>query len=36
MSFEDKTLVCSDCSKEFTFNVEEQEFRLQQRVYLQC
>jgi len=26
MSFEDKTLVCSDCSKEFTFNVEEQEF----------
>ena len=26
MSFEDKTLVCSDCGKEFTFNVEEQEF----------
>ncbi len=25
MSFEDKTLTCSDCGKEFTFSVEEQE-----------
>ena len=26
MSFEDKSLQCSDCGQEFTFNVEEQEF----------
>ncbi len=26
MSFEDKTLQCSDCGKEFTFSVEDQEF----------
>ena len=26
MSFEDKTLQCSDCGKEFTFSAEEQEF----------
>ena len=26
MSFEDKTLECSDCGNEFTFSVEEQEF----------
>ncbi len=25
MSFQDKTLTCSDCSKSFTFTVEEQE-----------
>jgi CxxC-x17-CxxC domain-containing protein len=25
MSFEDKTLTCSDCSKSFTFSAEEQE-----------
>ena len=25
MSFEDKTLECSDCGNEFTFSVEEQE-----------
>ena len=26
MAFEDKTLQCSDCGKEFTFSVEDQEF----------
>ncbi len=26
MSFEDKSLQCSDCGATFTFNVEEQEF----------
>jgi CxxC-x17-CxxC domain-containing protein len=26
MSFEDKTLQCSDCGAEFTFSAEEQEF----------
>ncbi|MFC2046738.1 zinc-ribbon domain containing protein [Chloroflexota bacterium] len=26
MSFEDKTIQCSDCGKEFTFSVEDQEF----------
>ena len=26
MSFQDKTLECSDCNKAFTFSVEEQEF----------
>ena len=26
MSFEDKTLECSDCGASFTFSVEEQEF----------
>ena len=26
MSFEDKTLQCSDCGATFTFNAEEQEF----------
>ena len=26
MSFNDKTLECSDCGKEFTFSAEEQEF----------
>ncbi len=26
MSFEDKTLQCSDCGTEFTFSAEEQEF----------
>ena len=26
MSFEDKSLVCSDCGATFTFSVEEQEF----------
>ena len=26
MSFEDKTLECSDCGNEFIFGVEEQEF----------
>ena len=26
MSFEDKSLECSDCGKTFTFSVEEQEF----------
>jgi len=26
MSFEDKTLECSDCGNTFTFNAEEQEF----------
>ena len=26
MSFEDKTLECSDCGNEFTFSAEEQEF----------
>ncbi|MDD5094595.1 MAG: zinc-ribbon domain containing protein [Dehalococcoidia bacterium] len=26
MAFEDKTLVCRDCSKEFTFTAGEQEF----------
>jgi CxxC-x17-CxxC domain-containing protein len=26
MAFEDKTLECSDCGKEFTFSAEEQEF----------
>ena len=26
MSFEDKTLQCSDCSQEFTFTAGEQEF----------
>jgi len=25
MSFEDKTLTCSDCGKEFTFSADEQE-----------
>jgi CxxC-x17-CxxC domain-containing protein len=25
MSFQDKNLTCSDCSKDFTFSVEEQE-----------
>jgi CxxC-x17-CxxC domain-containing protein len=32
MSFEDKTLTCSDCSKTFTFSVEEQE-QFQSRGY---
>ncbi len=26
MAFEDKTIQCSDCGKEFTFSVEDQEF----------
>ncbi len=26
MAFEDKTLVCKDCGKEFTFSAGEQEF----------
>ena len=26
MSFEDKSLQCSDCGREFTFSVEDQEF----------
>ncbi len=26
MPFEDKTIQCSDCGKEFTFSVEDQEF----------
>jgi CxxC-x17-CxxC domain-containing protein len=26
MSFQDKSLQCSDCGREFTFSVEEQEF----------
>ncbi len=26
MSFQDKTLECSDCGQEFTFSVEDQEF----------
>ncbi len=26
MTFEDKTLVCSDCSDEFIFSAQEQEF----------
>ena len=26
MSFQDKTLECSDCGSEFTFSVEDQEF----------
>ena len=26
MSFEDKTLQCSDCGNDFTFSAEEQEF----------
>ena len=26
MTFEDKTLVCKDCGKEFTFSAGEQEF----------
>jgi CxxC-x17-CxxC domain-containing protein len=26
MSFQDKTLQCSDCGQEFTFSVEDQEF----------
>ncbi len=26
MSFQDKSLQCSDCSKDFTFSAEEQEF----------
>ena len=26
MSFQDKTLECSDCASEFTFSTEEQEF----------
>ncbi len=32
MSFQDKTLTCSDCSKSFTFTVEEQE-QFQQKGY---
>ena len=32
MSFQDKTLTCSDCSKSFTFGVDEQE-QFQQRGY---
>ncbi len=32
MSFEDKTLECSDCSKTFTFSAEEQE-QFQSRGY---
>jgi CxxC-x17-CxxC domain-containing protein len=32
MSFEDKTLVCSDCGNSFTFGVEEQE-QFQSRGY---
>ena len=26
MSFQDKSIQCSDCGKEFTFSVEDQEF----------
>jgi len=26
MSFQDKTIQCSDCGQEFTFSVEDQEF----------
>ncbi len=33
MSFEDKSLQCSDCGATFTFNVEEQEF-FQSRGYV--
>ncbi|MBN1693547.1 MAG: zinc-ribbon domain containing protein [Dehalococcoidales bacterium] len=32
MSFEDKTLTCSDCGNSFTFSAEEQE-QFQQRGY---
>ncbi len=32
MSFEDKTLTCSDCNNSFTFSAEEQE-QFQQRGY---
>ncbi len=32
MSFQDKTLTCSDCNKPFTFSVEEQE-QFQSRGY---
>jgi len=32
MSFQDKTLTCSDCGKSFTFSVEEQE-QFQSRGY---
>ena len=32
MSFQDKTLTCSDCDKSFTFSVEEQE-QFQSRGY---
>jgi CxxC-x17-CxxC domain-containing protein len=32
MSFQDKTLTCSDCSKAFTFSAEEQE-QFQSRGY---
>ena len=32
MSFEDKTLTCSDCDKSFTFSVDEQE-QFQSRGY---
>jgi len=32
MSFQDKTLTCSDCNKSFTFSVAEQE-QFQQRGY---
>ena len=32
MSFQDKTLTCSDCSKSFTFSAEEQE-QFQSRGY---
>lgn len=32
MSFQDKTLTCSDCNNSFTFSVEEQE-QFQQRGY---
>ena len=32
MSFQDKTLTCSDCNKSFTFSVEEQE-QFQSRGY---
>ncbi|MGD0780942.1 MAG: CxxC-x17-CxxC domain-containing protein [Dehalococcoidales bacterium] len=32
MSFEDKTLTCSDCTKSFTFSAEEQE-QFQSRGY---
>ena len=29
MSYQDKTLICQDCGKSFTFTVEEQEFHAQ-------
>ena len=31
MTFEDKTLVCKDCGKEFIFSAGEQEFRDKRR-----